>query len=207
MTDDALKKAFAQDIVFLRLRRVAARRRARRRPADRRHARAAGSRPASSRAACGSPPRRSWTSSGWCSWVRSGASSSGLLNQHGPIAVGLSGEDANLFGARRRGAVVDGEQESTSGWSATSSRSTPRPCRTSSPPAGSPSSRRSHPTSTATVRSSTSTPTPPPPPSPSPYGRPQARRPHRRRGRVRRLARPSTACSAGSPSPRRRRSC
>ena len=27
----------------------------------------------------------------------------GLLNQHGPVAVGLSGEDAGLFGARRRG--------------------------------------------------------------------------------------------------------
>jgi acetylglutamate kinase len=34
----------------------------------------------------------------------------GLLNQHGPIAVGLSGEDAGLLGARRRGAVVDGEE-------------------------------------------------------------------------------------------------
>ncbi|WP_347351133.1 acetylglutamate kinase [Intrasporangium sp.] len=33
----------------------------------------------------------------------------GLLNQHGPMAVGLSGEDAALFGARRRGTVVDGE--------------------------------------------------------------------------------------------------
>lgn len=33
----------------------------------------------------------------------------GLLNQHGPIAVGLSGEDAGLLGARRRGAVIDGE--------------------------------------------------------------------------------------------------
>ncbi len=33
----------------------------------------------------------------------------GLLNQHGPIAVGLSGEDAGLLGARRRGTVVDGE--------------------------------------------------------------------------------------------------
>ncbi|AKT52778.1 acetylglutamate kinase [Arsenicicoccus sp. oral taxon 190] len=33
----------------------------------------------------------------------------GLLNQHGPLAVGLSGEDAHLFGARRRGTVVDGE--------------------------------------------------------------------------------------------------
>lgn len=32
----------------------------------------------------------------------------GLLNQHGPLAVGLSGEDAGLFGARRRDAVVDG---------------------------------------------------------------------------------------------------
>src|SRR5512141_557709 len=33
----------------------------------------------------------------------------GLLNQHGPLAVGLSGEDAGLFGARRKGAVVAGE--------------------------------------------------------------------------------------------------
>ena len=33
----------------------------------------------------------------------------GLLNQHGPVAVGLSGEDAALFGARRRGTEVDGE--------------------------------------------------------------------------------------------------
>ena len=32
----------------------------------------------------------------------------GLLNQHGPLAVGLSGEDGALFGARRRGVVVDG---------------------------------------------------------------------------------------------------
>ena len=34
----------------------------------------------------------------------------GLLNQHGPLAVGLSGEDAQLFSARRRGTVVDGEE-------------------------------------------------------------------------------------------------
>jgi acetylglutamate kinase len=33
----------------------------------------------------------------------------GLLNQHGPYAVGLSGEDAHLFTAQRRDAVVDGE--------------------------------------------------------------------------------------------------
>ncbi|MBK8469737.1 MAG: acetylglutamate kinase [Candidatus Phosphoribacter sp.] len=34
----------------------------------------------------------------------------GLLNAHGPLAVGLSGEDAHLFEARRRGTVVDGEE-------------------------------------------------------------------------------------------------
>ncbi|MCW3157982.1 acetylglutamate kinase [Micropruina sonneratiae] len=34
----------------------------------------------------------------------------GLLNAHGPLAVGLSGEDAGLFTATRRGTVVDGEQ-------------------------------------------------------------------------------------------------
>jgi acetylglutamate kinase len=33
----------------------------------------------------------------------------GMLNEHGPLAVGLSGETASLFGGRRRGAVVDGE--------------------------------------------------------------------------------------------------
>jgi acetylglutamate kinase len=33
----------------------------------------------------------------------------GLINEHGPFAVGLSGEDARLFTAERRHAVVDGE--------------------------------------------------------------------------------------------------
>jgi acetylglutamate kinase len=33
----------------------------------------------------------------------------GLINQHGPFAVGLSGEDAGLFTAVRRQAVVDGQ--------------------------------------------------------------------------------------------------
>src|SRR4051812_44135319 len=33
----------------------------------------------------------------------------GLLNQHGSFAVGVSGEDARLFTASRRSAVVDGE--------------------------------------------------------------------------------------------------
>ncbi|MBW9205995.1 acetylglutamate kinase [Mumia sp. zg.B17] len=34
----------------------------------------------------------------------------GLLNAHGPVAVGLSGEDAGLFTAVATGAVIDGEE-------------------------------------------------------------------------------------------------
>jgi acetylglutamate kinase len=34
----------------------------------------------------------------------------GLLNEHGPFAVGISGEDARLFTAVRRAALVDGEE-------------------------------------------------------------------------------------------------
>jgi acetylglutamate kinase len=34
----------------------------------------------------------------------------GLVNSHGPLAVGLSGEDAGLFTAERTGTVVDGEE-------------------------------------------------------------------------------------------------
>jgi acetylglutamate kinase len=33
----------------------------------------------------------------------------GMVNRHGPFAVGLSGEDANLFTAERKAAVVDGK--------------------------------------------------------------------------------------------------
>jgi len=33
----------------------------------------------------------------------------GLINEHGPFAVGMSGEDARLFTAKRRNAYVDGE--------------------------------------------------------------------------------------------------
>jgi acetylglutamate kinase len=33
----------------------------------------------------------------------------GLINAHGPLAVGISGEDAHLFTASRRPAIVDGE--------------------------------------------------------------------------------------------------
>jgi acetylglutamate kinase len=32
----------------------------------------------------------------------------GLINEHGPLAVGMSGEDAQLFTAQRRSAYVDG---------------------------------------------------------------------------------------------------
>jgi len=35
----------------------------------------------------------------------------GLINAHGPYAVGISGEDAGLFTARRRTALVDGVEE------------------------------------------------------------------------------------------------
>jgi acetylglutamate kinase len=34
----------------------------------------------------------------------------GLINSHGPLGIGLSGEDGGLFTAARRGAVVDGNQ-------------------------------------------------------------------------------------------------
>ncbi len=34
----------------------------------------------------------------------------GLINEHGPLAVGLSGEDAGLFTAEQAGTVVDGEE-------------------------------------------------------------------------------------------------
>jgi acetylglutamate kinase len=33
----------------------------------------------------------------------------GLINKHGPYAVGISGEDAQLFTAQRRPAIVDGQ--------------------------------------------------------------------------------------------------
>jgi acetylglutamate kinase len=34
----------------------------------------------------------------------------GLINQHGPFAVGMSGEDAQLFTAEKRFAIVDGDE-------------------------------------------------------------------------------------------------
>lgn len=109
MTDDALKEAFAQDMVFLRL---------------------AGLRPV---VVHGGGPQITKmlgrlgmegefrgglrvTSPEMMDVVRMvlvgqvGRELVGLINQHGPYAVGMSGEDARLFTAQRRTALVDGEQ-------------------------------------------------------------------------------------------------
>jgi acetylglutamate kinase len=108
MTDDALKAAFAQDIVFLRY---------------------AGLRPVVVHG--GGPQIASMLDRlGLVSEFKGGLRVTtpevmevvrmvltgqvsrelvGLINQHGPLAVGLSGEDAGLFGARRKGAVIGGE--------------------------------------------------------------------------------------------------
>jgi acetylglutamate kinase len=109
MTDDALKAAFAQDVVFLRY---------------------AGLRPVVVHG--GGPQIKAMldrlgletefrgglrvTTPEVMDVVRMvltgqvGRELVGLLNQHGPVAVGLSGEDAGLFAARRRGVTVDGEE-------------------------------------------------------------------------------------------------
>ena len=50
----------------------------------------------------------------------------GLINRHGPYAVGLSGEDANLFTAERKYATRGRRASSTSAWSARSPASIPR---------------------------------------------------------------------------------
>ena len=75
----------------------------------------------------------------------------GLINEHGPLAVGLSGEDAGLFTAdpdqhdrRRRGGRPRPRRRGRR-------RCAPRPCSTSSRPAASRSSPASRPTSTALV--------------------------------------------------------
>jgi acetylglutamate kinase len=109
MTDDALKHAFAADVVFLRL---------------------AGFRPV---VVHGGGPQISQMLDrlGIESEFRGGLRRTspeamdvvrmvlvgkvqrelvGLINEHGPLAVGLSGEDAGLFTAERTGTVVDGEE-------------------------------------------------------------------------------------------------
>jgi acetylglutamate kinase len=109
MTDDALKHAFAEDIVFLRM---------------------AGFRPVVVHG--GGPQISSMLDRlGIESEFRGGLRVTtqeamdvvrmvlvgqvqrelvGLLNEHGPLAVGLSGEDAGLFTAERATAVVDGAE-------------------------------------------------------------------------------------------------
>ena len=172
--------------------RAASRRRARRWPADRRRCSTGSGSRASSRAACGSPTPEVMDVVRMVLTGQVGRELVGLLNQHGPVAVGLSGEDAGLFGARRRGTEVDGEEVDLGLVGDVVHGRTPAPCRTSSTPAGSRSSR----------------------PSPRPRRRrtgaqhqrrhrrrrarrrarrPQARHAHRRRGRLRRLARPRLA--------------
>ena len=109
MVDDALKQAFAEDMVFLRLAGL--------RPVvvhgggpqisamlDRlgiRTERAAGLRITTPEAM--DVVRMVLTG-------QVGREIVGLINQHGPHAVGISGEDAHLFTAEKRTAVVDGAE-------------------------------------------------------------------------------------------------
>lgn len=107
MIDDALKAAFAQDIAFLRyagLRPVVVH--------------GGGPQIASMLARLGLPSEFAGglrvTTPEVMEVVRMvltgqvGRELVGLLNLHGPLAVGLSGEDGGLFGARRRPGIVAG---------------------------------------------------------------------------------------------------
>ena len=109
MADDALRAAFAQDMIFLRyagLRPVVVHGGG---PQISAQLDKLGM-PVTFRARpAGSPPRRRWTSSGWCSPARVNRDVVGLINEHGPFAVGMSGEDAQLLTASRAQATVDGE--------------------------------------------------------------------------------------------------
>ncbi len=81
-----------------------------------------------------------------------------LVNEHGPFAVGLSGEDAHLFTAERRDALVDGEPVDV-GLVGDVVDVQPRSSGRCSTTARSRSSRRSPGAGTASC--TTSTPTPP----------------------------------------------
>ena len=93
----------------------------------------------------------------------------GLINRHGPFAVGLSGEDANLLTASRKQVLVDGEPvdiglvgeiDTVDPGTLSALLGNGRiPVISPWPPA-------------ATARSTTSTRTPPPRPSRSPWARP-----------------------------------
>ena len=99
MADPALADRFAADIVLLHSVGIRAGRGARRRPPDRRPAWRGSARSPSSATASGSPTPRPSTSPAWCWSARSTATSSSAINAHGPLAVGLSGEDAGLIEA------------------------------------------------------------------------------------------------------------
>ena len=109
MTDEALQAAFAEDVVFLRyagLRPVVVHGGG---PQITAHARAARHRRACS--ACGhrvtTPEAMDVVRMVLVGQVQ--REIVGLVNAHGPFAVGLSGEDANLFTAEPRRLEVDGE--------------------------------------------------------------------------------------------------
>ncbi len=78
----------------------------RRRAANRRGARQDGDHEPLSCAACASPIRRLWTSSKWFWSARSTKKSSTLINQHGGMAVGLSGKDGELILAKKMNVTV-----------------------------------------------------------------------------------------------------
>ena len=92
----------------------------------------------------------------------------GLVNAHGPFAVGLSGEDAQLFTAERRDAVVDGEQVDVGlvGEVVDVAAEIVHGAARRGQGAG----RRHRRPRRSTARSTTSTPTPPRPRSPSRVG-------------------------------------
>jgi len=94
-----------------------------------------------------------------------------LINRDGPFAVGMSGEDANLFTASRKPASWTAPP-STSGWSVRSRPPMPAPSARCSPTGASPSSPASR--GGRTARSTTSTRTPPRLRSPSPWARPSS---------------------------------
>ena len=112
MVDEGLKRAFAEDIVFSADGRGEAGRRARRRAADLVHAEAAGHRERVPRR----PARDHPEAMDVVRMVLMGQVNRelvGLLNAHGPLAVGLSGEDAGLLTAERKGLELDGRRSTS----------------------------------------------------------------------------------------------
>ncbi|MGW5054674.1 acetylglutamate kinase [Actinokineospora sp. NPDC004072] len=109
MVDDALKQAFAEDMVFLRLVGL--------RPVV---VHGGGPQISAMLDRLGIPTERAAglriTTAEAMDVVRMvltgqvGREIVGLINQHGPYAVGISGEDARLFTAEKRTAVVDGQE-------------------------------------------------------------------------------------------------